>query len=74
MQITTPAGPFTTGQIAKMFGVAPRTVQTWANSGQIGCYRLPNSGDRRITRKHLDEFLAKYPDLPRPFEEANCHV
>ena len=49
---------FTTGYIAKMIGVAPRTVSKWFDSGRLKGYRIPGSNDRRIPRAHLAEFLA----------------
>lgn len=54
---------FTTGDIAKIFNVAPRTVSKWADSGKLECYKLPGSKHRRVTKASLDKF-AKENDLP----------
>lgn len=51
---------FTTGQVAKICKVAPRTVSKWFDSGRIQGYRIPGSQDRRIPRAHLIEFLRKH--------------
>ncbi len=48
---------FTTGQVAKICGVAPRTVCKWHDAGTIQGYRLPGSDDRRIPRRDLVAFL-----------------
>ncbi len=48
---------FTTGQISKFCGVAPRTVSKWFDSGALKGYRIPNSQDRRIPRPCLIQFL-----------------
>ena len=41
---------FTTGQVAKICKVAPRTVSKWFDSGRLRGYRIPGSQDRRIPR------------------------
>lgn len=51
---------FTTGQVAKICQVAPRTVSKWFDSGKLGGYRIPGSTDRRVPRKDLIEFLRKF--------------
>ncbi len=48
---------FTTGQVAKICDVAPRTVSQWFDSGQLPGYRIPGSDDRRIPRENLIQFL-----------------
>ncbi|MFN6104128.1 MAG: helix-turn-helix domain-containing protein, partial [Planctomycetaceae bacterium] len=51
---------FTTGQVAKICKVAPRTVSTWFDSGRLRGYRIPGSQDRRIPREHLIRFLKEH--------------
>ena len=51
---------FTTGQVAKVCHVAPRTVSKWFDAGRIKGYRIPGSQDRRIPRAHLIEFLRQH--------------
>jgi excisionase family DNA binding protein len=48
---------FTTGQIAKICNVAPRTVSKWFDSGRLKGYRIPGSQDRRVPREYLIQFL-----------------
>lgn len=50
----------TTGELAKHFGVAPRTVSKWADSGALKHYRLPCSADRRFLHKDVLKFLLHY--------------
>lgn len=47
----------TTGQVARICKVAPRTVTKWFDSGQLKGYRIPGSRDRRIPRAELLRFM-----------------
>lgn len=51
---------FTTGQVAKICKVAPRTVSKWFDSGRLRGYRIPGSQDRRIPRANLISFLKEH--------------
>ena len=53
----------TTGQVAQLCNVAPRTVTKWFDSGQLGGYRIPGSKDRRIPQSELIRFM-KAHDIP----------
>ena len=48
---------FTTGQVARMLNVAPRTVSKWFDEGKLGGHRLPGgTGHRLVPRGRLVEF------------------
>lgn len=47
----------TTGQVAKICNVAPRTVSKWFDTGQLRGYRIPGSKDRRIPVPQLVRFM-----------------
>ncbi|MEM8836145.1 MAG: response regulator [Planctomycetota bacterium] len=47
----------TTGEVAKICNVAPRTVSKWFDSGQLNGYRIPGSKDRRIPVGALMQFM-----------------
>ncbi|MFO0972839.1 MAG: helix-turn-helix domain-containing protein [Phycisphaerae bacterium] len=47
----------TTGEIAKICNVAPRTVSKWFDSGQLRGYRIPGSRDRRVPLEQLVRFM-----------------
>lgn len=47
----------TTGEVAKLCNVAPRTVSKWFDSGQLKGYRIPGSKDRRIPVNELVRFM-----------------
>lgn len=47
----------TTGEVAKLCNVAPRTVSKWFDSGQLKGYRIPGSKDRRIPLPNLMQFM-----------------
>lgn len=51
---------YTTGQVAKICKVAPRTVSKWFDSGRLKGYRIPGSQDRRIPREYLIRFLKEH--------------
>jgi excisionase family DNA binding protein len=64
---------FTTGQVAKICKVAPRTVSKWFDSGKLRGYRIPGSQDRRIPREHLIKFLKEYGMPLGELEEEGWH-
>jgi excisionase family DNA binding protein len=47
----------TTGEVAKLCNVAPRTVSKWFDSGQLQGYRIPGGKDRRIPLEQLIRFM-----------------
>lgn len=47
----------TTGEVAKVCNVAPRTVSKWFDSGSLKGYRIPGSRDRRIPTSELMKFM-----------------
>ncbi len=53
----------TTGDVAKICNVAPRTVSKWFDSGQLKGYRIPGSKDRRIPFEELLNFM-KIHNMP----------
>lgn len=52
-----PKDVLTTGEVAKICNVAPRTVSKWFDSGQLRGYRIPGSRDRRIPLSQLVRFM-----------------
>jgi excisionase family DNA binding protein len=50
----------TTGEVAKICNVAPRTVSKWFDSGTLKGYRIPGSKDRRIPVAELTKFMKAY--------------
>jgi excisionase family DNA binding protein len=50
----------TTGEVAKICNVAPRTVSKWFDSGQLKGYRIPGSKDRRIPVSELVRFMKEH--------------
>ena len=47
----------TTGDVARICNVAPRTVSKWFDRGQLKGYRIPGSKDRRIPVSELMRFM-----------------
>jgi excisionase family DNA binding protein len=62
---------FTTGQVAKICHVAPRTVSKWFDTGKLRGYRIPGSQDRRIPREQLIRFM-KENHIPLGSLEEEC--
>lgn len=58
---------YTTGEVAKICKVAPRTVSKWFDAGKLKGYKLPGAGDRRIQKDNLINFLTEYK-FPIPTE------
>ena len=50
----------TTGEVARICNVAPRTVSKWFDSGQLKGYRIPGSKDRRIPLNGLIRFMKQH--------------
>lgn len=50
----------TTGEVAKICNVAPRTVSKWFDKGQLKGYRIPGSKDRRIPLNELVRFMKSH--------------
>jgi hypothetical protein len=81
---------YTTGDIARLFQVAPRTAGKWIDSGALPGWRIPRGdgrGDRRVLRASVMAFAEKHgiplDELERCDErapvlpgvaEAACHV
>lgn len=57
MEHTNGKSVLTTGQVARICHVAPRTVSKWFDTGQLRGYRIPGSRDRRIPVEHLEAFM-----------------
>ncbi len=55
----------TTGDVARICNVAPRTVSKWFDTGQMKGYRIPGSKDRRIPVAELIRFM-KAHNMPAP--------
>ena len=51
---------YTTGDVARICQVAPRTVSKWFDTGRLKGYRIPGSLDRRIPRDSLVEFMRSH--------------
>ncbi|MGE4198632.1 MAG: helix-turn-helix domain-containing protein [Phycisphaerales bacterium] len=54
-----PLRVYSTGRIARICGVAARTVSKWIDSGALPGYRIPGSMDRRVSYRNLVRFLER---------------
>ncbi len=65
---------YTTGDIARICNVAPRTAAKWFDTGLIrGGYKIPGSRERRIPRDILIGFLRDYK-IPSIFDSETNSV
>lgn len=55
-----PKDVLTTGEVASICKVAPRTVSKWFDSGRLKGYRIPGSKDRRIPLQQLVRFMREH--------------
>src|SRR5690606_27786496 len=60
MSATKAKDVLTTGEVAKICNVAPRTVSKWFDSGALTGYRIPGSKDRRIPLNQLIRFMKQH--------------
>ena len=51
---------FTSGQVATICKVAPRTVEKWFDSGRLKGYRISSSPERLIPKGYLIKFLKEH--------------
>ena len=64
----------TTGEVARICHVAPRTVSKWFDSGKLRGYRIPGSRDRRIPRRQLLAFMRAYGLPTEALVDRRCRV
>ena len=64
----------TTGEVARLCGVAPRTVTKWFDAGQLRGFKIPGSRDRRIPREVLIRFMKAHGIPLRGLEESCTRV
>jgi two-component system response regulator VicR len=51
-----PMSVYTSGQVAKIFGVSCHTVNKWIDTGLLKGFRIPTGGHRRVRQEDLDAF------------------
>lgn len=64
----------TTGEVAQICHVAPRTVTKWFDSGQLKGYRIPGSRDRRIPAGELIRFMKAHSMPTDELEKGHLRV
>jgi len=62
---------YTTTKVAKMFGVTPRTIQMWADSGMIEVTKTLG-GHRRITASEVERLSRELGKLPPESESSSA--
>jgi len=48
------------GEVAKVCHVAPRTAQKWIDAGLLKGYRIPGSRDRRVPVEEMIRFMKQH--------------
>ncbi len=64
----------TTGQVAQICRVAPRTVTKWFDSGKLNGYRIPGSRDRRIPTSELISFMKTHNMPTEQLEKGKLRI
>lgn len=72
MSVNSTQDVLTTGQVAKICNVAPRTVSKWFDTGKLRGYRIPGSRDRRIPLDQLIRFMRAH-GLPLEGLDGGVH-
>ncbi len=73
-RIMRPDGPYTTGEVARMFSTTTTTVTKWIRNGYLSAYSFPTKlgvreyVHRRISKDAVEAFLVANPTIPRPKE------
>jgi excisionase family DNA binding protein len=65
---------WTTGDVAQICRVAPRTVTKWFDSGQLKGYRIPGSRDRRIPASELIKFMKAHNIPTDELEKGHVRI
>jgi len=64
----------TTGDVARICRVAPRTVSKWFDTGKLRGYRIPGSRDRRIPVQQLVAFMRAHGIPLDGLDAGRCRV
>lgn len=64
----------TTGDVARICRVAPRTVSKWFDTGKLRGYRIPGSRDRRIPMTQLVAFMRAHGIPLDGLDQGCCRV
>ena len=64
----------TTGDVARICHVAPRTVSKWFDTGKLRGYRIPGSRDRRIPMNQLLQFMRAHGMPTKAVEGSTIRV
>ena len=64
----------TTGEVARLCHVAPRTVSKWFDTGKLRGYRIPGSRDRRIPVAQVQAFMRAHGIPMDAFDGGTCRV
>ena len=67
-------GVLTTGEVAKICHVAPRTVSKWFDAGKLRGYRIPGSRDRRIPVGQLLAFMRAHGIPTDALDGGLCRI
>jgi len=64
----------TTGEVANICHVAPRTVSKWFDTGKLRGYRIPGSRDRRIPVEQLIAFMQAHGIPMDNLDAGRCRI
>ncbi len=64
----------TTGDVARLCHVSPRTVSKWVDTGKLRGYCIPGSRDRRIPVNHLISFMRAHEMPLDDIDAGTCRI
>lgn len=74
MRATNRKDVLTTGEVARICHVAPRTVSKWFDTGKLRGYRIPGSRDRRIPLEQLIAFMRAHGIPLDSLDGGTCRI
>jgi len=74
MRTTSRKEVLTTGEVARICHVAPRTVSKWFDTGKLRGYRIPGSRDRRIPVDQLVAFMRAHEMPLDGLDGGTCRI
>ncbi len=74
MRATNRKDVLTTGEVARICHVAPRTVSKWFDTGKLRGYRIPGSRDRRIPLEQLIAFMRVHGIPLDSLDGGTCRI
>ncbi len=71
---TAPTSSLPITKAARLLGVHPNTLRTWADQGRVRCLRVNGRGDRRFLVDDLRTFMSAAENAPSPEVDREAQI